>query len=338
MAVSMVNSVEFLHVVELLDRVAPPSVVDKAFRSVGLSRKILAELPDFLPYRLEASVVEHVARALGDRDLGARIAQEFDYAAYHAYARYVLGAPDLATALERGKRALPLIHPGSEIVLRQQDSHVIVGRKSDLNGMIGHRHLDDGAIIIILQVLRHFAGPDWRPAWIEVTNHGCTSATYLEKLAEAPVHGGADMPAIAVPVHELGAVNPNPPCAHQIVNFVELPALMGVRPLRTMADAVKQVLCTQLVLGDLSEESVASRLAIGRRTLQRALKHEGTSFREVKARFIETRARALLAESDLEISMIAEALGYDEPKSFRRAFRSWTNLTPNAYRVATCRG
>lgn len=336
MAVPMVNSVEFVHVLDLLDRVASPSIVDRALRSAGIGRKVITDLPGFLPYRLEASIVEYVARALGDRDLGAKLAQEFDYTAYHAYARYVLGAARLSEALERGRRALPLIHPGSEIVLKEQDGHLVVGRKSGLFGMIGHRHLDDGAIIIIHHVIRHFLGPDWRPAWVEATGDGTGGMTFLEELTEAPVRVGAEMPAVAVPVRDLDTPNPSPPSAHQIVSFMELPALMGVQPPQTMADAVHQVLRTQLVLKDLSEESVASRLAIGRRTLQRALKQEATSFREVKARFIETRARALLAESDLEIAAIAQALGYDEPKSFRRAFRGWTELTPNAYRVAVC--
>ena len=60
---------------------------------------------------------------------------------------------------------------------------------------------------------------------------------------------------------------------------------------------------------------------------------EGTSFREVKATFIETRARELLAESDLGLDEIARSLGYREPNSFRRAFRTWMGLSPRAYRA-----
>ena len=73
---------------------------------------------------------------------------------------------------------------------------------------------------------------------------------------------------------------------------------------------------------------------MGRRTLQRALKTEGTSFREIRMRFIEARARTLLLESDLDVAAIARALGYDEPNSFRRAFRGWSGQTPDAFRAA----
>jgi AraC-like DNA-binding protein len=52
------------------------------------------------------------------------------------------------------------------------------------------------------------------------------------------------------------------------------------------------------------------------------------------ARFVEERARALLAEPDLAIDDVARSLGYSEPNSFRRAFRKWTGLSPGSYRAA----
>ncbi|MFC3612711.1 helix-turn-helix domain-containing protein [Lutimaribacter marinistellae] len=334
MAVPMVNLIEFRHVLDLLDGIASPAIVNRALRAEGLSRNVLAQDVGFLPYDLEARVIERVARTLGDATLGTHLAQRFDYSSYDAYARYVLGAKDLEEALYRGRRAFALTHPGSEILLRRQEGHVLVGRRTELTTVVGHRHLDDGAIVIIGGVIRHFLGPDWRPAWVESTGTDSVSTTYLQQTIGAPVRAGSEMPALAISESALSAPNPNPPGSHQRVGFIELPSLMRVDPPETMTSAVDQVLRTQFVLGDLSEESVASRLSLGRRSLQRALKTEATSFREVKAKFLEQRARALLAESDLDVPTIARALGYDEPHSFRRAFRTWTGLTPHAYRLA----
>jgi hypothetical protein len=57
-----------------------------------------------------------------------------------------------------------------------------------------------------------------------------------------------------------------------------------------MEDVVTEALRTQFLVGDLSEEAVSARLSMGRRKLQRVLKAEGTSFRNVRERFLETRA------------------------------------------------
>lgn len=333
----MVNIVEFAQVLDLLDRIASPAIVNRALRSANLSRKVVRETQGFLPYRLEASVVEHVARALGDNQLGARLAQQFDYAAYDAYARYVLGATDLATAISRGQRAFPLISPGSEIVLRRRDGHLLVGRKSELDRIVGHKHLDDGAIVIIGQVMRHFLGPNWHPAWIEVGGEDDARSRYLEDMMGAPLRAGAAMPAVAVRFADLRAANPSPPAPQEIVGLAELPMMMGVRPPKSTADIVRYALATQFALGDLSQDAVARQLSMGRRNLQRSLESEGDSFREVKARFIESRARALLSETGLDIESVARLLGYNEPKSFQRAFRKWTGQTPHSYRAQALR-
>ena len=333
MVVPMVSLFELSHAVELLDGAASPAVVDRGLRAAGLTRKMLHGRPGFLPYIVEAILVEHVARALGDPLLGARLGASYDYGAYDAYARYVLGAKDLRTALDRGARAFPLIHPGCEVVLRRQGEHLLAGRTSGLGSVLGVRHLDDGSLTIIGQLVGHFLGPDWLPDWVEVVGHDPRRAVLMADLLGVPVRDGAEMAAVAVRLSDLDTPNPRPPAATDIVGFADRPGLMGHAPPETVGDSVRCVLGVQLQTGALSEDGVAHRLGLGRRTLQRALQSEGTSFREVKAGVIEARARTLLAETHLDIEAIARALGYDEPNSFRRAFRNWTGQTPSAYRA-----
>jgi len=40
----------------------------------------------------------------------------------------------------------------------------------------------------------------------------------------------------------------------------------------------------------------------------------------------------LLADTNLPVEKIGEKLGYREPKSFRRAFKSWTGVSPTDFR------
>ena len=330
----MINILEFSQVIDLLDEFASPSVVNRALEAVDLSRSTLRGADGFIPYRLEASVVEHVARTLGDVHLGARLAPRFDYGAYSAYARYVLGAKDLGSGLIRGSRAFSLIQPGGEIVIKEKNGHVVVGRRSALGSAIGHLHLDDGAIFILVDVIRHFLGPDWRPIRIGMTGNTPSRVDFLETAIGAPVYSGADMPSVVLRKADLLAPNPYRPDAQDIVTLRDLPVLMRVVPPENMTKLVEQVIQTQIALGDASEELVANRLSMGKRTLQRALRKEGTTFRDVKLRMIEKRARALLAETDLPLSEIAASLGYEEPKSFQRAFQRQTGLTPHAYRAS----
>lgn len=95
---NMVNLIELAHVVDLLGRHASRSIIDQALRSAGLDRAMLGGVSGFIPYAAEAVLIEAVARAIGDRHLGARIGRDFEYSAYGAFSSFVLGAPDLASS------------------------------------------------------------------------------------------------------------------------------------------------------------------------------------------------------------------------------------------------
>ena len=328
----LVNIIELAHVVDILDGFALKHVVDSALRSVGLDRKMLSEGTGFVSYAAEAVILESVARVIGDRHLGARVGQAFDYLAYGAYANYVLGAPDLISALDRGRRALSLTHPGSEIVIRQTDTHMVVGRDSKGMSVVGHRHLDEGALFVISKVVRYFLGADWRPDWFELPDVHSDDESELADLLGAPVRTGAQSPNVALRHSDLDTRNPHTLQSRKAITLEDLGALMGVEPVQSIEGAVLQIMRAHLPTSVPSESKVAAHLAIGHRSLQRALGAEGTSFRAIRSKFIEQQARKMLRNTDIPVERIAAMLGYKQPKSFRRAFREWTGSSPKSFR------
>jgi AraC-like DNA-binding protein len=78
--------------------------------------------------------------------------------------------------------------------------------------------------------------------------------------------------------------------------------------------------------------SIATQLRLSRRTLVRRLEHEGTSFRSVLEAHRRRRSLELLADPSLDVSEIADRLGYSEPSNFSRAFRRWFDKSPREYR------
>ena len=332
MPVRMVNIVELRQVVEILDTIAPRRIVDRALNEAGVNRDLFRSGPGFVPYIIEAAIAETVARSLGERSLGAVIGQRFDYNGWGGFARYVLAAPDLSDALVRSRRAISLVHPGAGFGLRQSGDNLLFDYRSGLENIVGHRHLSEGSVFNITYAFRHFLGQHWRPEWIELAISSSRDEARLADLVGCEVRGGGRAVSIAIPMEALSAPNPSPVPAQETLTLEDLPALMGVRPPKTMTDMVRNVMHAQLVFGDLSEKSVAHRLSMGTRTLQRALMAEGVSYRELRNQMIQSRARALLSESTLGIDQIAESLGYSEPNSFRRAFRKWTGVSPGRFR------
>lgn len=100
----------------------------------------------------------------------------------------------------------------------------------------------------------------------------------------------------------------------------------------SMVERVRAVLIESLPTGDSSIQGVARELTISTRTLQRILRSENTNFQEVLHQTRSSLARHYLDEGVLSTSEIAFLLGYEDPRSFYRAFSSWTGLTPQSAR------
>jgi AraC-like DNA-binding protein len=72
----------------------------------------------------------------------------------------------------------------------------------------------------------------------------------------------------------------------------------------------------------LSLPTVADRLAVSPRSLQRHLEEEGTSWREVVDGIRRDRAAVLLARG-LSRTAVAARLGFSDARSLRGALRRW---------------
>ena len=103
----------------------------------------------------------------------------------------------------------------------------------------------------------------------------------------------------------------------------------------TVADRVRSVLMEAMPAGVPEVNTVARRLGISARTLQRKLGAEGTSFQQELRDLRERLARHYLQTTMHTSAEISFLLGYDDPNSFTRAFHHWTGTTPEAFRSGT---
>jgi len=87
-----------------------------------------------------------------------------------------------------------------------------------------------------------------------------------------------------------------------------------------------------LLYGNSSGDHVAQRLTMHRRTLNRRLKAQGTTFQEVLDGVRWEISRQLLANTGVPLEEVAAAAGYGDTGTFVRAFRRWSGTTPAKWR------
>ncbi len=81
-----------------------------------------------------------------------------------------------------------------------------------------------------------------------------------------------------------------------------------------------------------SLEDMAADMYMSVSTLQRRLKEQDVTFQQLKSEARLLQAKELLVNSSLALDEVASRLGFSDSSNFSKSFKSWTGLTPIAFR------
>ncbi|KCV82285.1 AraC family transcriptional regulator [Actibacterium atlanticum] len=303
--------------------------IERMFSRADLPLSLL-DNPDLpLPLSEQFSILREGGRELGDAFFGASLGQLVSMEKLSAFGAWVSGAPTLASAIDRSRRGLNrFMQTATLLELRVKGNSAIwsiefldPGRTGRFqNELLGVSYLIDG--------IRYFAGPRWRPDLIHCTCQGAEQARQLEHIFNAPVKPDARVCAVAFDMALLAATGPK----HTHPTFEEEPP---IPPSRRVQEDVAALSAIALLERQPKIDWVAGKLDMSRRTLQRALEAEGCSFSDVLEGLLQDRAITLLRATNLGLTDIALQLGYSDGAHFSRAFRRWMGIAPSQYRAQT---
>lgn len=98
---------------------------------------------------------------------------------------------------------------------------------------------------------------------------------------------------------------------------------------RDVVDSIVQ----KLPDGAPSQQQIAESIYMSNRTLQRKLKEEGVTYKELLQDTRLQLARRYLGQPNRSVVEISYLLGFSEPSTFSRAFKRWTGMAPADYRL-----
>ncbi|MEZ2746705.1 AraC family transcriptional regulator ligand-binding domain-containing protein [Halopseudomonas bauzanensis] len=82
----------------------------------------------------------------------------------------------------------------------------------------------------------------------------------------------------------------------------------------------------------LDIDTLADAVGFRKRTLQRHLDEQGTSFRKLKEGLLKEKVLELLVVRQLPTEEIVEVLGYADVSTLHRAFKTWFGVTPGQFK------
>jgi AraC-like DNA-binding protein len=117
--------------------------------------------------------------------------------------------------------------------------------------------------------------------------------------------------------------------------FVDVLDWLTPRPAIAMTATLRvgALLSDELTATVLPFDEIAQQLAMSTRSLRRQLAAEGTSYQRLLDRARRDEAVRQIAHDTRQIKAIAHAVGFSDPRGFRRAFKRWTGLTPREFRA-----
>lgn len=285
--------------------------------------------------RITAAQMEAVSdaamRELDDEGVGC-FTRPLPWGSYGMLARASLPAPTLGTALRRWCR-----HHG----LITDDVALSLETVGDRARLVLRPHRQPGPLteFCVVSVLRNIHG---LASWyvdsripLQGAQFPYAAPPHLDAYAvlfDGPATFGAEEAAIAFDARYLGLpMRRDETAMNQLLQRALPLTVRSYRRDRLLVQRVRQVLATQ-PMDAHNAHDLAALLNVSARTLHRQLKDEGASLQALKDEVRRQRATELLLRTRRPIKQVAQACGFQNEKSFIRAFRGWTGRSPGEWR------
>lgn len=318
----------------------------KALEGATGFRSERAQDPDArISLALETALWAEAERLTGDPDFGLHTALRIQPGAFDVLDYAVRTAPTLGAALDRLARYNRLEHDAAVFTMSTEStpSAALTRVTHTFRGGVPgqalgqHRHSITFTLASLLVIGQQMSGAPLVPREVSFQN-----APAGDLAAQARVFGVTPRyaaPDNAVVFLAADLERPVPAADPRLWRVIErhAEALLAARPEPSLGLSAR----VRQALGELADSlpespptlaTLAARLRLSERSLQRHLRDEGTTFDALLEGFRKDLALSYLRDPHIAISEVAYLLGYSEPSAFHRAFRRWTGVTPGELR------
>ncbi len=301
--------------------------------TVGLDSEQLEDPEGRITREQWTDVWRALEDGLGDHVLPLHIAETLPFGAFDVMDYLAITSATVGAAFERVVRHFRLIHDQMRPSLTVHDD-VAVYRHELIDDRVGAaRYSAEFTIACMLQRFRRGSGQQFPIREVRF-RHACPGdpAEY-ERILGGRVRFEQPHDELVLPreVLQLRLLRADPLLNEVLARHAE--QLMRTLPEEaTLSEIVRREIDELLVDGDPGVETVARRLGMSARTLQRRLKDEDATFGELLDETRRETAIRLLEDAAMPISEVSFLLGFSDPSAFHRAFRRWTGVTPGDVR------
>lgn len=302
-------------------------------RATGFDPNLASDPDARIPIELEEALFDAAARACRDEAFGLHAAELVQPGAFDVLDYAVRTAPTLRVALDRLVRYNCIVHSAAEFKVVLDQDKLRIEHAFRVSDVVQCRHSAEFTIAATLVFARQMTEVPIAPLRIEF-RHGRPASEYAlseqRRLFGMDAHFSSHVNALELPrsVLELPVPKADPRLSRLMERHAEALREALPDPSLSTTERVRRLVSSTLGQGEATLASVAERLKMSERTLQRKLADEGHTFDALLDSVRRELALRYLADPKLAVAEVAYLLGYSEPSPFHRAFKRWTGVTP----------
>ncbi|MHB2166440.1 AraC family transcriptional regulator [Alsobacter sp. R-9] len=298
-----------------------------------LTADIFADPETRIPYSQICQLLQNGADLTGCPHFGLLLGARADTSVLGFAGQWMRNAPTLGASLTGFVAMQPSASRGGVVYMFPSDDAVYLGYGIYGQRTTGWQHLYPLVVGMANNVVRKLTGGQIKPIEVLLSLREPADKKPWLDVFKAPVHFNQPLSALVLPRRAMDT----PIEGASPVDFSTLErkaaALMPPSD-HVWTDRVRRVLRSTILEREPLVTVVAERLDVHVRTLRRHLAREGTTFQSVLDDLRYANARELLEVTDLSIGDIALALAYSTHAAFDTAFRRWSGMTPQRWRMA----
>jgi AraC-like DNA-binding protein len=306
------------------------------FAGLGLDRSQIADPSLRVSYRQAGVVIRRALETIGVPSLGLRIGRSETLGSFGLLGLAMMTSRTFGEAMRVGidnhKVCGSLLDVDFEAVDERSVALTASPRFGDTALL---PFLAEELLASSLTIGRELVGPALQPLRVELTYAAPSYAAEYAEVFRSEVRFGARANRVLIGTEWLQHPLPghNPLVARQALALCSQQLNHDNLGHGDIVVAVERLLRSRLCEHPRIDD-IARCLNLSERSLRRRLAESGRVFREIHDRVRAERALELLQAGVLSIADIGSEIGFDDPREFRRAFKRWTGMPPQAARSA----
>jgi len=323
--ITVVKASHLVPFISFLDRVGAP--VEQLLSEVNLHRDFFSQPDNLVAEAPFWAFLELASIHQGIDDLGFQITQQLSLDSFGVFGAKVMQADTLYQALTTFIADMGEQSNCPAFWLEENEQGVWFYRLGTQGIKKGNWPVEQHVISMMIQLVRGFTAKAWTPPYVDLQTHtykgaeNCSSFKNSQVIISKPFTG----------IFIAKALLSNKPVASEKVASTNTFAKQK-NIATTNSQVLKALIAQSSYTRTFSVEQTAEALGMNVRQMQRLLKQENISFRQLSEQVLFERAKIMLNFSETSVLDIAFELGYSDAGNFTRAFKRWSGLSPSIFR------